>query len=260
MSHFTVLVTGENIDDQLDAFSCEPCYAGYEEFGVDVYANEFESKAKEIIDGLDGSPKLKRKYQDCLEAKNFAEIFRCWFGGELDLETGNWGYWRNPNAKWDWYLLGGRWINFFKLKKDRTGVHGESGINNELPKRGYADSALLKDIDSDYMVKQWAKIYRKKWTEYKKSLNFPVDIKHQAQEMFDIAEHDTRTSYVTRMATIGHNVFAILHEGRWLERGDMGWFATVTNQIPILEWDNELKSVLSTLTPDTRLSLVDCHI
>ena len=36
----------------------------------------------------------------------------------------------NPNAKWDWWVIGGRWSNFLKLK---------SG--------GFANSARVRNID-----------------------------------------------------------------------------------------------------------------
>lgn len=28
---------------------------------------------------------------------------------DVDPDTGKRGYWQNPNAKWDWWMLGGRW-------------------------------------------------------------------------------------------------------------------------------------------------------
>ena len=39
--------------------------------------------------------------------------------GERDPLYNRYGYWQNPNAKWDWYLIGGRWSAFFKLKEGR---------------------------------------------------------------------------------------------------------------------------------------------
>ena len=51
--------------------------------------------------------------------------------------------------EWDWYLLGGRWLGFFKLKKGAKGTIGEHyDIPRPAPDR--ADSALLKDIDWDW--------------------------------------------------------------------------------------------------------------
>jgi len=35
-------------------------------------------------------------------------------------ETGRFGYWHNPNSKWDWYTIGGRYAGWFPVKKDYT--------------------------------------------------------------------------------------------------------------------------------------------
>jgi len=43
-----------------------------------------------------------------------------WHGHEeRNAETGRYGYYENPNAKWDWYQIGGRWSGFFKVKPIR---------------------------------------------------------------------------------------------------------------------------------------------
>jgi len=49
---------------------------------------------------------------------------------KVDEETGKYGYWENPMAKWDYHVRGGRYDNCLKLKKG-----------------GYANQALKKDID-----------------------------------------------------------------------------------------------------------------
>lgn len=68
-------------------------------------------------------------------------------------EIKNWGYRidednnvlssYNPNAKWDWYCMGGRWSGFLHLKdKDDSG------------NRITTDQALVNEVDWDYMFKQ----------------------------------------------------------------------------------------------------------
>ena len=50
----------------------------------------------------------------------FEEYMEDWCGyEERDPETGKYGYWHNPKAKWDWHELGGRWTGFFKLKEPK---------------------------------------------------------------------------------------------------------------------------------------------
>lgn len=58
----------------------------------------------------------------------------------------------NPNRKWDWYVLGGRWSGHFKMKPTVKGIVGEPGtFDNKCPE-GFADSAFKSDIDFDGMV------------------------------------------------------------------------------------------------------------
>jgi hypothetical protein len=57
----------------------------------------------------------------------------------------------NPNRKWDWYQLGGRWQGFFKLKEGTKGKIGKAGLFSDPVEKGYVDQALKKDIDFDGM-------------------------------------------------------------------------------------------------------------
>lgn len=56
----------------------------------------------------------------------------------------------NPNAKWDWYVLGGRWRGFFKLRRGRKAPVGESGAFGNEAKYD-ADQAQKGDIDFAFM-------------------------------------------------------------------------------------------------------------
>ena len=52
----------------------------------------------------------------------------------------------NPNAKWDWYCVGGRWSGFLVLKERQ-----EDGSIIEV------NEAYFNEIDWDYM-KEWNRI------------------------------------------------------------------------------------------------------
>lgn len=56
----------------------------------------------------------------------------------------------NPNAKWDWYQIGGRWSGYFKTKFGVDGKLGERSLlmSDEPPvKAGRADQCRKADID-----------------------------------------------------------------------------------------------------------------
>ncbi len=160
MSHFTVLVVGENPEEQLEPFweldlseddLAEDPRAVFddkeEEFLKEYttgtvekvllksgeYAFPWEdialNECKETTNLLTGCKIWEernkvREYCDSLEKKSFTyqqlfpsfeEFMLEWHTLERDSQTHKYG-WGNPNAKWDWHQLGGRWTGYFKAK------------------------------------------------------------------------------------------------------------------------------------------------
>jgi hypothetical protein len=68
----------------------------------------------------------------------------------------------------------------------------------------------------------------------------------------------TKAEYVARARSKAINTFAVVKDGKWYERGNMGWFAVTSNENP--NWDTEFSKLLDELEPDTLLTVVDCHI
>jgi hypothetical protein len=65
-----------------------------------------------------------------------------------DTKTGRYGYWCNPNKKWDWYTIGGRWRGYFPVKPGISKVVGRPGaFGNE--DAGGSDVVRLDQIDLD---------------------------------------------------------------------------------------------------------------
>lgn len=87
----------------------------------------------------------------------FEEFVKEWHGREARDETYNrYGYWENPNAKWDWYEVGGRWAGFFKLKKGHNGALGKQYSYGQLThSKDRADIAFKKAIDFEFMRKEF---------------------------------------------------------------------------------------------------------
>jgi hypothetical protein len=54
--------------------------------------------------------------------------------------------------------------------------------------------------------------------------------------------------------------FAVLKDGEWFERGEMGWWGIVHDQKDEELWENELKKMVQGLPDDTLISIFDCHI
>ncbi len=89
MSHFNVLVVGPDIESQLAPYMENCC----------------ETPDKKYM--------TFHEDEDC----------------EPDPETGKRGYWQNDGAKWDWFVVGGRWAGYFLLKPGNVGPEPNVPLN-----------------------------------------------------------------------------------------------------------------------------------
>ncbi len=143
MSHATVLVIGEDVDGLL-----EPLNEGIE--------------MPEYIDYLsDDDVKSMRKHYEEVETKkagkqvilsdeDLVKKMEDWHGSEGGVDEK--GIYRlntyNPDSKWDWYQVGGRWTGMLNVKKGVTPERGEPSLllDDKSYKAGTADTAMKKDI------------------------------------------------------------------------------------------------------------------
>lgn len=202
---------------------------------------------------------VKEKYSSF---ENFAKDY---YGYEIDGEKI--GYWKNENAKWDWYQLGGRWTGMLKLKKGSLGKIGKQGLQTSAPKPGYVDSALKKDIDFAEMkeraTKEGSEAYDSFLAVYENDKGckkfhpyFEYGVKGETKDGIFIPE--TKEQFMKRHS--GFVTFAVLKDGVWYERGEMGWWAIVSDEKPEDQWDAEFHNLLDSISDDTLLSVYDCHI
>ena len=224
MSHFTVLVIGENPEEQLAPYqenNMGTCPEKYLKFidTEDESRNEWETKTTDAVkidgkyyftwderfrvEGTFGTGPDTHKVPDDLTIEKvplktlystFEEFMNKWHGYiGRDKKTNKYGYWNNPNTKWDWYVLGGRWDGFFKLKNNETSNQASKG---------------------------------------------DIDFKGMEEE----------------------STFAVVKDGKWYQKGQMGWFGKVTDKQDDEVWQMEFKKLIDELPDDTLLSLFDCHI
>lgn len=227
MSHFTVLVVGEDPEKQLAPFQennmgdCPREYMKYHVVDKETY------ETKEVLDG------------------------------ERPLAEGEEGYWENPNRKWDWYSLGGRWTGFFKVKEGSTyaGLHGKPGVpalvgGDPPPSADSADMARKGDIDWNAMAEEnrerLGKWYDEHWSET------------QLVEIYGYNPAWSREEFIGQYEY--PSTFAVLKDGKWYEKGQMGWWGIVTDGKPEDQWLKEWAKLVKGLPDDTLLSVYDCHI
>jgi hypothetical protein len=137
MSHFSVLIIGPDPEWQLEPFAelsalDGPLAEDYRAvFEVEVFKADFAAIGQEIVTRAEYERQGDLPHlRELLAAEDYQEIFARWFGGELGPE-GDWGFWSNPDAKWDWFMLGGRWQGRLRLFPGRSGTSGECSWTND---------------------------------------------------------------------------------------------------------------------------------
>jgi len=200
--------------------------------------NDDTQKMQEEYDKLlvsHGYEKVEIMHKD--RYPDFDAFMKDWAGYDgKDPETGKYGYWENPNKKWDWWQIGGRYSGLLKLR--------DSG--------NVVNSAKIKDIDFEGMTQARIQEYEACWKE--------AEGKDNATRyfMFGIEKNITLEDYL-RKAQMFTTFAVITPDGKWYEKGEMSWWACVSNEEA--EWDEKYKErFLDTANPEWTLTIVDCHI
>lgn len=408
MSHFTVLVIGDSPEEQLAPFqenNMGDCPKKYTKFNdqEDEMVKEFETKKRDMIETPDGKfvcpydkqfEQPKKNPKDFTERaeykfpkgftekevpfktlyKTIEEFVKDYHGCERDPKKKRFGYWENPNRRWDWYQLGGRWTGFFKMKnngskgdlfndaaaqmlatKFRTsrenvaqlaeaiksgdedarfklgrekpvmgGFFLEKAIRMLLTKQytsakcgvqglgtppaddGRVDQAFKFDIDFQGMRDEaadaagerydrltkllggtipklewsWESIVDDKtepnWDKKREKYHGQPALKavKEASERKNLNDKDRnlltwikleeyrdgREAFVGRAIRDAFSTHAVLKDGKWYERGEMGWWACVHDPKDGSDWSKETLKLIESVSDDTMLSVYDCHI
>ena len=162
MSHFTVMVLGNDPDAQLAPYHEFECTGHVDQYVQDVdITDEFlQEMANAAEDGEDGESPLDYAlgyygYEDRV-VEDESEVDR---EGEhkygfVVVKDGNVVKAvrrTNQNAKWDWYTVGGRWMGFLKLKDGASGKLGRPGTFGNSAEERTADQVRKGDVDWDGM-------------------------------------------------------------------------------------------------------------
>ena len=267
--HFTVLVVGDNLEEQLAPFqenNMGDCPAEHMEFEpIDLVGEGYKTVAEAVAD-------------------NYEE------------HEGKAGFWTNPNSFWDWYVLGGRWQGMIRLKGGAAGEKGRPGTMGAPDTDPLnADSALVKDIDFEGMYNEAMgkagtrydlamgifgelpvnKTFEEVFNETKEShpegtphselRNIASDLYQKQPRIVALAtarEVDphlgisaddfviSKEDYVANAAQNRFITNGILHNGEH----------SSADHMEKDEFRKLFKETLEGLTPDTRLSIVDCHV
>jgi hypothetical protein len=287
MSHFTVLVIGENAEKQLKPYDENKTVKAYEE---ECYCAEHNLREKVIKEmekhfGGDFDKAIRGPYNAMDESKQpeWQDYIKPWQEKEKELEnaltnkfkkpdpecdeckgTGKRKTTYNPNSKWDWYQLGGRWTGYFKLKVKAKGKKGKPGIMTESSKEGYADSCRKGDIDFEGMLveskEEMIKNFKQRYKDYRAGKVNKALLEYSGIK-FVKGDIEPLESYLERNAGSIKDIlctYALVKEGKWYEKGKMGWFGMSSNEKDT--WEDEFMKMFNALPDDEIVSVYDCHI
>lgn len=207
---------------------------------------------------------------------SFEEYCRDYCG--YRCRKGRWGYFYNPNAKWDWWCIGGRFCGPFLVKVDLE-EYIPVDLENAEVIDGYrvVNGARKKDICWDEMKRRAIERQSLTYFEAKKVFK-SKDTSHLGpfisvteSEVLDwntslYKEGETVEQLLKRKALGSDDIypvscFAFLDvDCQWHSSGDMGWFGVSSNDMPEEDWLHTLQSLIADLSDDDYLVFVDCHI
>lgn len=171
----------------------------------------------------------------------------------------------NPNSKWDWYEIGGRWNNYLIVDKNNDDVYDNGDEVKGHPELKKVNGAKIKDIKFDLInggreeaVRKWELFVEEQEPQTPKEEDLVKWNIYTPQYYID--QYGTKEEYV-RQSTM-FSTWAFLNEQGWCEQGSMGFWAmndaTKDSRIEYIDKLNEY--IKSPEHQEEYLFIVDCHI
>lgn len=278
MSHYTVMVIGPETDQELEEalapfdenIEVEP----YRDYNVwipdDLKTKEPKEIAKELKERWGGDEDYR--YDPDKDAVYIMSTY-------------------NPESKWDWWTLGGRWHGLLPLVNGAKGKLGRPsfmGPDNVGPNT--ADWAKVKDIDFEKIRQEQLNDRNTEYDVWEMAVEAaggePPVFNPDTDDIKEYRENDMVGTFwkvfldngifmasvedyagKTREQFLAENVnpyaltYAVLMGDEWIEPGKMGWFGMCSDtEDSRREYNKTVSDIIHSLDPDTWVAVVDCHI
>jgi hypothetical protein len=204
-------------------------------------------------DGLTIDPENLRPVAEHLQAK-WPEAASSYQYEEETNRIYDWTTY-NPNSRWDWWVVGGRWTGYMPLKAGAQGITGSPSWGNpEGAKPGWVDCIRKGDIDEHAVL---AEASRQALEDHEK-IEAKVLNGEKLLPWDEVMPLDERINAYTKGRL---RTYAFLAEGVWREPGKMGWFG-MSRSTPETEDDYVTwwERMWAAMPDDAWLAVIDCHI
>ncbi len=188
-------------------------------------------------------------------------------------ETEQYGYYTNPNSRWDWWVIGGRWCAEVVVPVNCDCVIGEKswGYENENPyecnKIPYkrCDGARIKNISLPFTDEQKNQAIRF-WEVYiegdtprnedeKKILENPFKYRKE----YYLAQYKTKENYARCLSSFCF--YGYLKDGEWVTKDDNGYVGISEDATDEIAWlEKFTKDIIENAESDDWVTIVDCHV
>lgn len=261
MSHFLVLAIGDYPEEQLEEYweistpQEDAQYITSAQFSKELKEDEaqnyltetikhynrqiLESKDNSEIEHLEKSVKKMQKINknDGWQVMEWVKEYTGWI-----IFEGYYGYWHNPNAKWDWYSIGGRWNGYLLLKNGKR-----------------ANYAMKKDINFKQMKEDKFINGELAWKQFLRSNSLMKEGYKNGTPFFPANPDMHKREFTASYGSIAP--YAVLLEDEWISKGELGWWAiekaTYENYC---QWQNHFDDILNKIGDEEIITVIDCHI
>lgn len=224
MSHFAIAVITSDPDNLSDML------APYDEgISVEPYIRETSEEVIKTYKEKTGATEV--------DINSLIEWAKEWYDEDID-EQCNILTTYNPNSKWDWYSIGGRWSDLLdNIKGEKVLVAKIKDINfNSLRN----DPVIINQLKEEW------------------EMNIAGDSFYKPE--YFIQKYKDLEGYIKYNLTF--STYAVLNNDGWHEPGQMGWFATTDATVDQeRDWNSTYyETFIANVDPELYLIIVDCHI
>ena len=227
-----------------------------------------ESEIADILKPFDEIYELMATEKFDINIERHFEMFRDLFCYTEQIEIENNEiydtFYSNPVAKWDWWVVGGRWRDM-----GENGLFEDLSVFQQTKEIPYWKEELghkLYDIEKELGIDRDYEGYDELITDYIKNNKIVRFYDRETQEPKEYYKPEDLLTMVTRQV---ESTWAMLFpEEGWIEAGEMGWFGMSSLDMLDLKETEQAKKDEFALTnnliekyKDTHIGIVvDCHI
>lgn len=280
MSHYTVAVITDKLNkigEMLAPYSENMEVEPYVDETKEAIINSAKERKERVLQRKEKGEELDKYDIEYLNANTDEELYKLQiYEDESYDKNGNHLTTYNPNSKWDWYKIGGRWNKILLVKEEVKDIEEGTpswgnldSINKKAPEGfKWVTGAKIKDIEFEKAI-EFNNTYNKSIRFWELYVEGQEPQNKEEKEMikweiykkeYYIERYETKENYAKINSIF--TTWALLDEKGWHEKGEMGWFAMAndTKDSELLFIEKFTETIQKPENQDKYLVIVDCHI